>query len=310
MTITHVEALNLRHLRAWITVVDEGTVSGGARKLGVSQPALSQQLRALEEFFGDKLLERFSKGVKPTPLGRALMRDARTTLAAATNLVRHARSAAGLEVGVLELATLPTLVEAMLLEPIRKWQAEYPDLAIQIKEFALQATMIEAVAMGEGDMAIGVHPPRWPGKVVKLGWEQFVAVLPPDDPVAKSGKSIPLRALADRNWILYDPSNGLADYVAAACATAGFRPRMSVLTSQVHVAIDLAATGLGVALVPSMNVPARLLSITRQLREPIAWQLAAFARAEFSPPAAQFVKILKARPWPSMPPRAMILPGS
>src|SRR5690349_5303975 len=53
MIITHVEALNLRHLRAWITVVDEGTVSGGARKLGVSQPALSQQLRALEEFFGD-----------------------------------------------------------------------------------------------------------------------------------------------------------------------------------------------------------------------------------------------------------------
>lgn len=308
--ITHVEALNLRHLRAWITVTDEGGITAGARKLGVSQPALSQQLQALEDFFGGKLLERLSRGVQPTPFGRALLNDARTTLAMANKLTRAARSAMGLEHGVLELATLPTLVEAIMLEPIRKWQAQHSDVAIRIKEFTLQSQMIESVAMGEGDMAIGVTPPRWTGEIIELGWERFVVVFPPDDPVARSSKPVALSSLADRNWVLYEPTNGLADYVAAACAVAGFRPRMAVLTSQVHVAINLATAGLGVALVPSMNVPRHLLSMTRELQEPVAWQLAAFCRAEFSAPAAEFVRLLKELHWPSAPANATILPGN
>lgn len=308
--VTHVEALNLRHLRAWITVVDEGAITAGARKLGVSQPALSQQLQALEDFFGGKLLERFSRGVQPTPFGRALLNDARSTLAMASKLTQRARSAIGLEHGLLELATLPTLVEAIMLEPIRRWQALHRDVAIRIKEFTLQSKMIESVAMGEGDMAIGVTPPRWTGQITELGWERFVVVLPPDDPFAKSSEPVDLHSLADRNWVLYDPSNGLSDYVAAACAVAGFRPRMAVLTSQVHVAINLATAGLGVALVPSMNVPKDLLSMTRELREPVAWQLVAFCRTEFSAPAAEFVRLLQELTWPTAPANATVLPGN
>jgi DNA-binding transcriptional LysR family regulator len=223
-TNLHVEAINLRHLLAWVTVVEEGSVTAGARKLGISQPALSQQLRALEDFFGSELLERLHRGVQPTQIGRALMGDARATLAAATRLARQAKSIAGLEAGVLEIATLPTLVDAIMIEPIRQWQAEYSQVIIRIKEYAQQSAMTESVAMGEADLAIGVRPPRWKGPVVSLGWEQFVVVLPPDDPLAGSTAPIALAELSDRDWILYEPSNGLADYVSAACALAGFRP--------------------------------------------------------------------------------------
>lgn len=307
---TRVEALNLRHLRAWITVTDEGGITAGARKLGVSQPALSQQLQALEEFFGGKLIERLPRGVQPTPFGRALLNDARATLALASKLTQSARSAMGLEHGVLELATLPTLVEAIMLEPIRNWQAQHGDVAIRIKEFTLQSKMIESVAMGEGDMAIGVRPPRWTGDIIELGWERFVIVAPQDDPMMASNSPVALGSLADRNWILYEPSNGLADYVAAACAVAGFRPRMAVLTSQAHVAINLATAGLGVALVPSMNVPQQLLGMTRELQEPVSWQLAAFCRTEFSAPAAEFVRLLQRLKWPPAPADAIVLPGN
>ena len=62
----HVKALNLRHLRAWLTVVEEGSVTAGAEKLGVSQPGISQQIRSLEDYFGSKLLERLQHGVSPT----------------------------------------------------------------------------------------------------------------------------------------------------------------------------------------------------------------------------------------------------
>ena len=114
------DLVNLRHLRAWLAVVEEGSVTAGARRLLISQPALSQQLRALERFFGGELLERLPRGVQPTPLGRALIDDARATLIAAARLIRRAHTIAGFEAGILEVATLPSLVDATLLEPIRR----------------------------------------------------------------------------------------------------------------------------------------------------------------------------------------------
>ena len=303
------DAVNLRHLRAWVTVVDEGSVTAGARRLGVSQPALSQQLRALEEFFGSRLLERLRRGVQPTPLGRALLGDARGALAAADRLTRQARSIAGFDVGVLEVATLPTLVDSMLIEPLQRWQEEHPQVAIQLHEFALQATMNESVAMGIGDLAIGVRPPRWAGPVVSLGWEQFVVVLPPADPLADGSGPVALAELADRNWILYEPSQGLSDYVATACAIAGFRPRKAVLTSQVQAAVRLAAAGLGAVLVPSANVPEELAHTARTLDPPVAWELTVFARSALSAPAAAFVELLSSAPASSVPAHAVVLPG-
>lgn len=306
----HVEALNLRHLRAWVTIVDEGSITSAARRLGVSQPALSQQLRALEQFMGSPLLERFPRGVQPTAIGKAILDDARVVLSAATRLARQAKSAAGLESGALEIATLPTLVEAALLTPIQQWQARYPNVAIRIKEFALQSVMLESVAKGSGDLAIGVRPPRWTGQLVELGWEHFVLIMPPDDPLTSSTEPINLGMLADRSWVLYEPSNGLADYVSIACAQSGFLPRGAVLTSQVQVAINLAAAGLGVALVPSMNVSSKSKCVTHSLSNPFVWQLAAFARKEFSKPAAQFVELLTSQAWPTLPDNATILPIS
>lgn len=306
----HVEAMNLRHLRAWVTVVEEGSVTAGSRRLGISQPALSQQIRALEDFFGSELLERLHRGVQPTQLGRALLGDARATLAAATRLARQARSIAGLELGLLEIAALPTLVDAIMIEPIRRWQARYPGVAIHIREFALQSSMTESVAMGEGDLAIGVRPPRWSGPIVSLGWEQFVVVLQPDDPFAGSAEPVALSELAERRWVLYEPSNGLADYVDAACALSGFRPREAVRTSQVQVAVHLATAGLGAVLVPSQNVPAEFASTARPLDPPIMWELTAFSRSVLSPPAAAFIELLKDREWLSSDPSAVVLPGS
>jgi DNA-binding transcriptional LysR family regulator len=304
------EFVNLRHLGAWLAVVEEGSVTAAARRLAISQPALSQQLRALERVFGSPLLERLPRGVQPTPLGRALLHDARATLAAAGRLTRQARSVAGFESGVLEIATLPSLVDATLLDPIRRWHREYAHVAIRLREFPLQSLMTESVGMGVGDVAIGVRPPRWSGPVVSLGWEQFVVVLPPGDPLSGGRGPLALSELADRSWVLYEPSNGLADYVTAACAHAGFRPREAVSTSQVQAAIHLAVAGLGPVLVPSDNVPPQLAQAARPLDPPVAWELTAYTRTMLSPPAAAFVELLRDRAWLSQPLNATVLPGS
>ena len=306
----HVEALNLRHLKAWVTVVEEGSVTAGARKLGISQPALSQQLKSLEQFFGSRLVERLQRGTRPTPFGRTLLPDANKTLATAERLMRQTRRAIDLEAGVLEIATLPTLVDAVMIAPIKRWQERHPKVSIRIKEFALQSSMVEAVVSGLGDLAIGVNPPKWPGTSISLGWEQFSVVLPQRDPKLNDTGPVDLPELSDHNWVLYSRSNGLADYVAAACAMSGFRPREAVRTSQVPVALQLVSAGLGAALVPSANIPPEMAGQTRTLNPPIAWELAAFARSELSRPAEEFVSLLQELEWQEKPANSIGLPGN
>lgn len=297
--------VNLRHLRAWLAVVEEGSITAAARRLWISQPALSQQLKALESFVGGELLERLHRGVQPTPLGRALMDDARATLIAASRLTRKGRDFSGLEAGILEVVTLPSLVHATLLEPIRRWHREHADVAIRLHEFPLQTLLAEQVAMGVGDLAIGVNPPRWSGPVIPLGWEELMAVLPPDDPLADRSGAVELVELADRSWVLYDATNGLSSYVTAACAQAGFRPREAVSTSQVEAAVRLAIAGIGPVLVPSDNVPAGFESAARPLDPPVGWDLAAFARSDLSGPAAAFVEMLLEHERPPKPSNAL-----
>lgn len=310
MTQPHDRAafLNLRHLAAWLAVVEEGSVTAGARRLSISQPALSQQLRTLERHIGGPLLERLPHGVQPTPLGRALLHDARGTLAAAGRLHRQAQHVAGLEAGVVEIATLSSLADATLLEPMRAWHQLHPNVALRLSEFPRQQQMEESASTGAGDVAIGVRPHAWKGPVVSLGYEQFVVMLPPQDPLYGDDSPIALEELSDRHWVLCESANGLSEYILTACAHAGFHPREAVSTSQVQAMTNLAMAGLGAALVPSDTVPAEFRSVARPLDPPIVWELAAFVRNILSPLAAAFVDLVKQREWLTPPPGAIQLP--
>ena len=307
--ILHVEALNLRHLRAWMTVVEEGSITAGARRLGVSQPALSQQLRALEDFFGSQLLERLPRGIKPTPLGRALLAEARATLSTSERLIRHAVTASGQEGGMLEIATLPNLVDGLMLDPIKQWRKLHPRISIRIKEFTQQTEMVDEFEMGLADVAIGVRPVNWSGAIMPLGWDEFIVLLPVDDPLFSAPGTISLDRLADRRWIMYGKSQGLSDYMTIACARAGFRPKEAVRTSQVSVAIELACAGLGVALVPRLNVHSKFAAHIKALTRPFAWEIAAIARSQFSGVAQEFVELIDRNLLISRPQHAISMPG-
>ncbi|WP_170574646.1 LysR family transcriptional regulator [Ruegeria atlantica] len=288
----HVEALNLRHLRAWAVVVDEGSITAGAKKLGVSQPALSQQLKALEDFFGGHLLERLPRGTKPTALGTSLLAEARATLAVSERLLRRAVPSDGLFSGMLEIAALPTLVDGLMMEPIKEWQSLHPKVSIRIREFAMQQALIEEFELGLADVALGVLPPNWSGRSHSLGWDEFVVILPQNHPLHHSKEPVDLRELKDDRWMLYGKSQGLSDYMIGACAWAGFRPIEAVRTSQARVAIQLACAGMGNALVPRLNVPVELKGFAKQLKQRFAWEIAALSRSDFSDAARNFVALI------------------
>ncbi|GAA0578886.1 LysR family transcriptional regulator [Kribbella sandramycini] len=281
----------LRQLEYLVTVVDTGSFTKAAELLHVTQPALSHQIRALERSAGGPLLERLPRNIRLTSTGRAMLPHARAALADAQRAACAARQAAGLEVGELQIATLYSITLGILPAALRRWRRHHPDVGIRLYEHRHTDELVEAMNAGEADLAIGPEPADWTGVVHPLGSEEFVVVVAADDPAA-SGETISLQALADRAWVHYAPTHGLAAVLDRACAQAGFEPFVAVRTEQTAAAPALATAGLGPALVPDNILPASFDGRILRLDPPVRRQLTAYTRGEPDPLAAAFIASL------------------
>jgi DNA-binding transcriptional LysR family regulator len=288
--------MDLRRLTSFLAVVEEGSFTRAARRLGIAQPSLSQQIRTLETELGGPLLERLPRGVRLTPAGRALLPEAQTAVRAAERAGNAARMAFGLEAGELEVATLLSMAVGILPHAIARWILRYPGIAIRMREYTHRSRLEEDVRSGVGDIALGPVPESWNGPLERLGFEELVVVLPTSDPLAGE-QTIPLGALADRHWILFQPGHGLTEVVDAACRRAGFQPRVAVRTTQVEAATRLAAAGLGPAMLPDNVVSPELGAAVVHLDPPVLRELAAYTRSEWSPLASAFLEALQESDW-------------
>ncbi|MFI6579649.1 LysR substrate-binding domain-containing protein [Embleya sp. NPDC050493] len=269
----------LRQLEYLVTVVDTGSFTQAAEQLHVTQPALSHQIRALESSLGGPLLERLPRAIRPTPMGRAVLPHARAALAEARRLHTAARRTAGLEGGELEVATVYSVSLGILPPVLRAWRRQHPGVRIRLREFAHADRLQAAMAAGQADLAVGPSPAGWEGPVRDLGVEEFVIVLPGDDPLAGEPPGpLALVELADRAWVRYAPANGLADILDQACHQAGFSPGTAVHAEQTSAAPLLAAAGLGPALVPANIVPPDFDGLLRPPDPPIRRTLTAYTR--------------------------------
>jgi DNA-binding transcriptional LysR family regulator len=292
--------MKLRQLSAFLATVEEGSFTRAARRLGMAQPSLSQLIRALEDELGGPLLERLPKGLRLTPAGNALLPEARSAVLAADRASSAARMALGLEAGELEVATLLSMAVGILPHVITHWVRRYPEIAIRMREYTHREQLEEEVRNGVGDIALGPVPAGWSGPLEPLGCEELVVVLPLSDPLAGES-TIPLAALADRQWILFQPGHGLTEVVVTACRRAGFQPRVAVRTTQVEAATRLAAAGLGPAMVPDNVVSRDHGAAVVHLDPPVMRELAAYSRREWSPLAAAFLESLRQGAWARHP---------
>jgi DNA-binding transcriptional LysR family regulator len=290
--------MTLRQLEYLVAVVDEGSFGAAAQRLYVSQPTLSQQVRALEAEIGGSLVERLPRGVRATAAGEALLPAARAALAAAGRARRSARMVLGLEAGELEIATVGTVALGVLPPVLRRWQSRHRERTVRLHEHRDVTALAEAVAHGSADLGIGPRPPDWPGPLEPLGWEEFVVVLPPGDPLREREEPVALAALAERDWVLFERDHALARLTEELCAAEGFTPRAAVRTAQIAAAPALAAAGLGPALVPANIVAAPQRRSVRRLDPPRARELCAFTRTEWSPLARAFLDLIAEQPWP------------
>lgn len=283
----------LRQLEYLVTVVDTGSFTHAAELLHVTQPALSHQMRALETSLGGPLLERLPRTIRLTPLGRAVLPHARAALKDADRLRSAARRAAGLDGGELEVATVYSVSLGVLPPVLRAWRHKHPGVRIRLREYPHAGQLQAAMAAGQADLAVGPTPHRWEGPVRDLGVEEFVIVLPADDPLATSTPAaIALSTLADREWVHFATGNGLAGLLDQACANAGFQPKVAIRAEQTSAVPLLAAAGLGPALVPANIVPRAFDGIALRLDPPLRRTLTAYTRTRPDPLTTAFAELL------------------
>lgn len=247
--------IDLRRLRAFTVLVEEGHVTRAAERLGMAQPPLSRLLRGMEAELGVLLMHRLPRGVRPTEAGRALMREAEALLAHADRLPEIVRRAergeeGRLAIGFTSSAALHPFVPALL----RAFRELLPGVALMLEE-ARTPELVDALLRERLDAAF-VRSPVGGQSALRIDPvldEPMLAALPSGHPLAASSAALPLAALAAEPFILYRRASGpgLYDAIVAACQEQGFGPRVAQEAPRLPATLALVAAGLGVSIVPA-----------------------------------------------------------
>ena len=285
--------MNFRQLECFVAVAEEGSFTRAARRVGISQPSLSQHIKALEAELRGSVIDRLPRGISLTPAGRTLLPEARLAVRALERGWQTTRSVLTLEAGELEVATVLSMAVGLLPTYIGAWRRRHPNVSVHLHEFRHRNLLEDAVEQGVADFAIGPRPVRrWDGPLEIVGFEELVFVAARDDELAARPR-ITLEDLADREWVLYHPDHGLAGVHEEICVAAGFTPHGAVRTSQAEGAARMAAAGLGLALVPDNIVLPALGCKVLNLRPRIFREVAVYARVGWSSTAEAFVEMLR-----------------
>lgn len=242
--------MELRQLEYFVTVVEEASFTKAAVRLHVAQPGVSAQIRRLERELGHALLDRSGRTVRPTAVGEAVLTHARAALGAVADVRRAVDELAGLLRGRVAVGMLTACSSVDLADLLADFHRRHPAVEIALSE-ANSAQLLESLHRGDLDMAlVGLATPPPPGiETLVLVDEALVAAVGGEDPLAVHA-SIALSALEARNLISLPCGTGLRACLDNACAVAGFRPRIAFEASDPTVLAQLAARGLGVAILP------------------------------------------------------------
>jgi DNA-binding transcriptional LysR family regulator len=242
---------DLRRLRYFVAVAEELHFGRAARRLNVSQPPLSVQIRTLEREVGTPLLIRTQRRVELTEAGRVLLDEARRLLGQAEAAVIHARRAAQGTVGRLAIGFVSTVDYSILPPLVRRFRQKHPGIALKLLELTgdRQQMLLQS---GELDLGLSILPSPGPALMRRPVFrEPLIAAVPASHALAGRRRTS-LRSLAAEPFIQFprELAPGLYDLAIAACQKAGFTPHLAQEAIQMQTILGLVAAGLGVALVP------------------------------------------------------------
>ncbi len=248
--------MDFRHFRYFVAVAEELHFARAAERLGIAQPALSQQIRSLEERMGVRLFDRAHRRVELTEAGAVFLVEVRVALESAEKAVRVAQDVARGASGTIDIG----FVGSIMYEPrfpvlLKDYRDARPDVRLLLHEMA-PLLQIEQVAARHLDIAIVRSPLP---AVLPEGLESFVlasqrlvVVLPRDHRLAEA-QDLQLADLSGDSFLSFDdpPGVGLGHAVLSLCREAGFEPDICLRVSEIGTLISLVAAGHGVSLMPA-----------------------------------------------------------
>ena len=249
--------MELRHLRYFVAVAEELHFHRAATRLHISQPPLSQQIRALERELGVTLLARNRRRVALTAAGTGFLEDARSILAAVDRAAERARDIARGAVGTLSLGFVGSAMFSPTLPTIlRAFRTQYPDVGLVLRELPTSAQLEALLA---GDLDVGVI--RGPVdafmadgelELLTIQRERLIAAMPADHPLAARKRLRPAD-LRGESFVMLARREAPGAYasVVSAMREAGGLPDDVLEVAEMQTIISLVAGGFGVSLVPA-----------------------------------------------------------
>ena len=243
----------LRQLEYLVAIADLENFHRAADACRVSQPSLSQQIRALEERLGAVLIERRASGATLTPIGRDIAARARRLIVEVEDIRSLARRAGERLVGTLRFGVTPTLGPYLMPAIVAALHREQPDLRLHIKE-GIPGEQALALSRGALDMLLGPLPiEASDADIEPLFRERLLVVAPSDHPLARPAK-LSLTDLRGAQVLSLDPRHHLHRQVEAICAELG----MTLLRDYEGTSLDsvhqMTASGLGLAILPELYI--------------------------------------------------------
>ncbi|MER7750426.1 LysR family transcriptional regulator [Kitasatospora sp. NPDC097643] len=276
--------IEARHLRVLRAVARTGSFSAAARELGCTQPAISQQMKALEKSVDTPLVVRSGRGMQLSEAGRVLLKHATGILAGLSAAEEEVAAIAGLRAGRVRLVSFPTASSTLVPPAVARLRDGHPGVRVSLVE----AEPPESLAMlrgGECEIALAFRYPQSDGAaalpapahgtprearaeanleaqqlsagtdwsdlvVTPLLDDPLVGLLPAAHPLAGRGGPVRLAELAQEQWIAGCPQ--CRGHLVELCAGAGFEPRIDFATDDYPAVVGLVAAGLGVAVLPRL----------------------------------------------------------
>lgn len=284
-------AVTLRHLRYFEALAQHGHFGRAAEALGISQPALSIQMKELEDIVGGPLVERGPRQVRLTSLGETLLPRGRDILRSVDELTSLARTTSEELTGRLRVGVIPTVAPYFLPKVIEALAVRFPELELHLRE-AVTQKLVSDLAEGRMDVAIVALPVSESSlEEHPLFTEEFVLVRPEAD-AAKPAP--PAELLREMRLLLLEEGHCFREQALSFCKMSTPRPRDLMEASSLSTLVQMVGAGIGVTLIPEMAIGTEArtpaVSIAR-LQEPRPTRTIGLVWRKTNPLGRQFVKL-------------------
>jgi len=247
---------NLDELQAFVAVADKASFKAAADELFISPPALSRRIEKLEAALGARLLERTTRRVALTNVGRQFLEHARAALDGLEDAVLRITDTAALRRGQVTVACVPSVAHHLLPATLTAFAAQHPQIRVKLIDESAN-DVLESVLSGQADFGLnflGAQEPDIDFRAVCR--ETYVLAMRPDHPWARR-KSVAWEELADAKLVSVSRNSGNRLLIDNALARLPRRPSAFYEANHVEGVLALVAAGLGVGAVPSLALGPR-----------------------------------------------------